>query len=118
MAFAAQGVVAEATLLLDRLKDVVKEFHRHGLYLFTWGDVNNTLDNYVAQRAYGLDGIILDDVARVAKVSARPAGCSSCVAAAAEEAAVRAPAAGQREALFPVQQAHQLACQLRGCVQC
>ena len=63
-----QGVVAESTLLLDRLKDVVKEFHKHGLYLFTYGEVNNRLENYNAQKKYGLDGIILDDVARVTKV--------------------------------------------------
>ena len=64
----AQGVVAESTLLLDRLQEVVKEFHRHGLYLFTYGEVNNVLENYNAQKSYGLDGIILDDVARMAKV--------------------------------------------------
>ena len=63
-----QGVVAESTLLLDRLQEVVKEFHKHGLYLFTYGEVNNVLENYNAQKSYGLDGIILDDVARMAKV--------------------------------------------------
>lgn len=66
-----QGVVAEATLLLDRLKDVVVEFHKHGLFLFTWGDVNNKWENYAAQKSYGLDGIILDDVARVTKASGK-----------------------------------------------
>ena len=60
--------MAEATLILDRLKDIVAEFHRHGLFLFTWGDVNNEYMNYAAQKSYGVDGIILDDVARVAKV--------------------------------------------------
>ena len=60
--------MAESTLLLDRLKEVVKEFHKQGLYLFTYGEVNNVLENYKAQKGYGLDGIILDDVARVTKV--------------------------------------------------
>jgi hypothetical protein len=72
LCFPIQGVVAEATLLLDRLKEVVKEFHRHGLFLFTYGEVNNKLENYNAQKSYGLDGIILDDVARVAKVPIPP----------------------------------------------
>jgi hypothetical protein len=44
-----QGVVAEATSVLGRLSEVVEEFHRHGLFLFTWGDVNNNMDNYLAQ---------------------------------------------------------------------
>ena len=60
--------MAESTLLLNRLKDIVKEFHAHGLYLFTWGDVNNKWENYAAQKSWGLDGIIFDDVARVTKV--------------------------------------------------
>ena len=64
--------MAESTLLLDRLQEVVKEFHKHGLYLFTYGEVNNVLENYNAQKSYGLDGIILDDVARMAKVYPRP----------------------------------------------
>jgi glycerophosphoryl diester phosphodiesterase len=73
-----QGVVAEATLLLDRLEEVVKEFHRHGLFLFTYGEVNNKLENYNAQKSYGLDGIILDDVARVAKVPPSPGAQLVC----------------------------------------
>lgn len=69
--------MAESTLLLNRLKDVVKEFHRHGLYLFTYGEVNNVLENYKAQKLYGLDGIILDDVARLTKVGTRPSPSAS-----------------------------------------
>lgn len=71
MAFLLQGVVAEATLILDSLHQIVEEFHKHGLYLFTWGDVNNQWENYVAQKAISVDGIILDDVARVTKASGK-----------------------------------------------
>ena len=35
--------------MLGRLGEVVEEFHRHGLFLFTWGDSNNNIDNYMAQ---------------------------------------------------------------------
>ena len=61
-------MVAESTLLLDRLKNITEEFHDNGLYLFTWGEANNNWENYSAQRSFGLDGIILDDVAKVTKV--------------------------------------------------
>ena len=61
--------MAESTLLLDRLEVITKDFHAQGLYLFTWGEANNKWENYAAQKSYGLDGIILDDVARVTKVN-------------------------------------------------
>jgi glycerophosphoryl diester phosphodiesterase len=64
-----QGVVAEAVPhVLKRLKDVVDQFHRAGLFFFTFGDANNAMEHYSAQRAAGVDAIILDDTARLAKV--------------------------------------------------
>lgn len=35
--------------MLGRLREVVEEAHRHGLFLFTWGDVNNDMEAYMAQ---------------------------------------------------------------------
>ncbi|GAB4820329.1 hypothetical protein N2152v2_007375 [Parachlorella kessleri] len=64
-----QGVVAEATSVLGRLQEVVEEFHRHGLFLFTFGDVNNNMDNYLAQKKAGVDAVIFDEVARFAKAT-------------------------------------------------
>lgn len=64
-----QGVVAEATAVLSRLNETVKEFHNHGLFLFTWGDVNNDIAHYTAQREAGVDAIIMDDVARIARAT-------------------------------------------------
>jgi hypothetical protein len=48
-----QGVVAESRSVMGRLSDVVLEFHRHGLFLFTWGDSNNDYEIYKAQKAAG-----------------------------------------------------------------
>lgn len=62
-------MVAEAVPhVLKRLKDVVDQFHRAGLFFFTFGDANNAMEHYSAQRAAGVDAIILDDTARLAKV--------------------------------------------------
>lgn len=54
--------------MLKRLKDVVDQSHRAGLFFFTFGDANNAMEHYSAQRAAGVDAIILDDTARLAKV--------------------------------------------------
>lgn len=62
-----QGVVAEATSVMDRLEEVVAQCHRHGLFLFTWGDTNNDMSNYLKQKTAGVDAIIMDDVARISK---------------------------------------------------
>ncbi len=56
--------------VLKRLKDVVDQFHRAGLFFFTFGDANNAMEHYSAQREAGVDAIILDDTARLAKVRA------------------------------------------------
>ena len=64
-----QGVVAEATSVLDRLDEVVAQCHRHGLFLFTWGDVNNDMDSYLKQKMAGVDALIFDDVARISKAT-------------------------------------------------
>ena len=61
-----QGVVAEVQSVLDRLDEAVNEFHSRGLYLFTYGDLNNDINHYLAQRRAGVDAIIIDDVARIA----------------------------------------------------
>ena len=64
-----QGVVAEATpSVLKRLKEIVDQSHRAGLFFFTFGDANNAMEHYAAQRAAGVDAIILDDTARLTKV--------------------------------------------------
>lgn len=64
-----QGVVAEATSILGpQIRDLVQEFHRHGMFLFTWGDVNNEMTHYLAQREAGVDAVIMDDLAKMAKV--------------------------------------------------
>eukprot|EP00887_Chlorella_sp_A99_P007166 scaffold2.g7166.t1 len=86
-----QGVVAESRSVLGRLGTIVPEFHRHGLFLWTWlsrslahafslppyrlvpcmrrGDENNNLEQYRAQRDAGVDAIIYDDIAKVAKAT-------------------------------------------------
>lgn len=64
-----QGVVAEAVpSVLKRLTDIVEQSHKAGLFFFTYGDANNAVEHYSAQRAAGVDAIILDDTARLAKV--------------------------------------------------
>jgi glycerophosphoryl diester phosphodiesterase len=64
-----QGVVAEATSVLDRLDEIVAMCHRHGLFLFTWGDINNDMESYLKQKTAGVDAIIMDDIARIAKAT-------------------------------------------------
>lgn len=56
--------------MLKRLKDIVDHSHKAGLFFFTFGDANNAVEHYSAQRAAGVDAIILDDTARLAKVHA------------------------------------------------
>ena len=56
--------------MLKRLKDIVDQSHKAGLFFFTFGDANNAVEHYSAQRAAGVDAIILDDTARLAKVRA------------------------------------------------
>ncbi|KAL4420635.1 hypothetical protein ABPG75_010291 [Micractinium tetrahymenae] len=62
-----QGVVAEVSSVLGRLHDWVAEFHRHGLFLYTWGDGNNDFGSYMAQKEAGIDAIIMDDIEKMAK---------------------------------------------------
>ena len=62
-------MVAEAVpSVLKGLKDTVDQSHKAGLFFFTFGDANNAVEHYSAQRAAGVDAIILDDTARLAKV--------------------------------------------------
>jgi glycerophosphoryl diester phosphodiesterase len=73
-----QGVVAEAVPhVLKRLKDEVDQFHRAGLFFFTFGDANNAVEHYSAQRAAGVDAIILDDTARLAKARSNFCRCNN-----------------------------------------
>ena len=58
--------------MLKRLKDTVDQSHKAGLFFFTFGDANNAVEHYSAQRAAGVDAIILDDTARLAKVGIGP----------------------------------------------
>lgn len=64
-----QGVVVESRSVLGQLQEVVEEAHRHGLFFFTWGDLNNDMEHYLAQKRAGVDAIIMDDVARMAKAT-------------------------------------------------
>lgn len=66
-----QGVVAEASSILRSLEETVERFHCQGLFLFTWGDVNNEMENYLRQKNAGVDAIIMDDIARIAKATAK-----------------------------------------------
>lgn len=53
-----QGVVAEASSVLGPgLHAAVAEFHRHGLFLYTWGDANNDYSSYMAQREAGVGAL-------------------------------------------------------------
>lgn len=61
------GVVAEISSIVHNLDTIVSNFHEHGLYLFTYGDMNNDMDTYSKQRLAGIDAIIMDDVARIGK---------------------------------------------------
>lgn len=69
ISFVIQGVVAEASALLDSPTATVAEFHSRGLALFSWGDLNNNIEQYLLQKDAGVDGIILDNVTRMAKAT-------------------------------------------------
>lgn len=62
-----QGVVAEVSSVLGRLHESVAEFHRHSLFLYTWGEANNDYHSYMAQKEAGIDAIIMDDIEKMAK---------------------------------------------------
>ncbi|GMH39919.1 hypothetical protein BSKO_07823 [Bryopsis sp. KO-2023] len=64
-----QGVVSESSAVLVNPKKIVDEFHDCGLFLFTWGHLNNHYEHYMAQKNAGVDGIILDDVTRMSKAT-------------------------------------------------
>ena len=61
------GVVAEISSIVDNLEGIVSKFHDLGLYLFTYGDLNNDIQTYSKQKMAGIDAIIMDDVARIGK---------------------------------------------------
>jgi len=61
------GVVAEISSIVDNLDEIVSKFHDRGLYLFTYGDLNNDIQTYSKQKMAGIDAIIMDDVARIGK---------------------------------------------------
>lgn len=71
------GVVAEISSIVDRLDTVVPMFHQHGLYLFTYGDMNNNIQTYSKQKDAGIDAIIMDDVARIGKQTNKTASMLS-----------------------------------------
>ncbi|KAI7873728.1 GDPD-domain-containing protein [Lichtheimia hyalospora FSU 10163] len=70
MRFAKQadllGVVLASEPILEapRMVNVIKE---SGLLLFTYGVLNNEVENAVAQRNYGVDAVIVDSVVAVRK---------------------------------------------------
>lgn len=72
-----QGVVAEISSIVDNLNDIVEEFHRHSLFLFTYGDMNNDIETYSRQKLAGIDAIIMDDVARIGKETNKKASMLS-----------------------------------------
>ena len=71
----AQGVVSESSGLKERIREVVAEAHRAGLFLFTYGELNNDIPYYLAQKAAGVDAVIMDDVGRLTKVDTARAPC-------------------------------------------
>ncbi|KAI8067171.1 Glycerophosphoryl diester phosphodiesterase family-domain-containing protein [Gongronella butleri] len=60
------GIVAasEPILAAPRMVSIVKEA---GLLLFTYGVLNNEVENAVAQKSYGVDAVIVDSVLAVRK---------------------------------------------------
>ncbi|KAI9339738.1 Glycerophosphoryl diester phosphodiesterase family-domain-containing protein [Pilaira anomala] len=60
------GIVAASEPILEapRLVQVIKEV---GLLLFTYGILNNEVENAVAQKEYGVDAVIVDSVLPVRK---------------------------------------------------
>ncbi|KAI8327707.1 Glycerophosphoryl diester phosphodiesterase family-domain-containing protein [Chlamydoabsidia padenii] len=60
------GIVAASEPVLEapRMVSVVKET---GLLLFTYGVLNNVVENAVAQKTYGVDAVIVDSVLAVRK---------------------------------------------------
>lgn len=67
------GVVAEVSSIVENLDAIVENFHRSGLYLFTYGDMNNDMEVYSKQKLAGIDAIIMDDIARVSKATNKQA---------------------------------------------
>lgn len=63
------GVVAEVSSIVENLDAIVESFHASGLYLFTYGDMNNDIDVYSKQKMAGIDAVIMDDIARVSKAT-------------------------------------------------
>lgn len=61
--------------MLGSLHQAVAEFHRHGLFLYTWGDANNDYASYMAQREAGVGEWVIGGTWR----SGRP-GWVLCVA--------------------------------------
>lgn len=85
-------MVAEAVpSVLKRLKDTVDQSHKAGLFFFTFGDANNAVEHYSAQRAAGVDAIILDDTARLAKVGIRVVAALSPAVSSLEWCSTQAP---------------------------
>lgn len=68
-----QGVVVEASGMADRLEEVVKDCHDNGLWIFSWGEINNNVEMYNRQKKAGVDAIIMDDVAKLTKASGKQA---------------------------------------------
>ena len=62
--------MSESSGLKERIHQVVADAHRAGLFLFTYGDMNNDIAYYQAQKAAGVDAVIMDDVGRLTKVCA------------------------------------------------
>ncbi|CAO3655036.1 unnamed protein product [Mucor hiemalis] len=60
------GIVAASEPILEapRMVQVIKEM---GLLLFTYGILNNEVENAVAQKSYGVDAVIVDSVLPVRK---------------------------------------------------
>ena len=61
-------MVSESSGLKERIQEVVADAHRAGLFLFTYGEQNNDIPYYLAQKAAGVDAVIMDDVGRLTKV--------------------------------------------------
>ncbi|KAJ3040064.1 Glycerophosphocholine phosphodiesterase [Rhizophlyctis rosea] len=60
------GIVTQVAPIVEA-PGVVRAIRDSGLLLFTYGSLNNCVENARMQRAYGVDGIIVDKVRQIVK---------------------------------------------------
>ena len=60
------GIVSDSKPLLES-PNLIKRIKETGLLLFTYGSMNNDVQNAQLQKEYGVDAVIVDSVAKVRK---------------------------------------------------